>query len=309
MSSTPSSSSFTESWLPGPQSTSFYTRLYTPPPATPTRALLVFVHGYLEHIGRYETAHSRWASRGVAVFAYDERGFGRTALGEQRSAGAGYGRTGGGDARMGDLEWALRYAREEVKGVPMFLMGHSMGGGLVLSFATRLRSPPSKDTIGLLSGVIASSPLVRIVRQAPSSLFLYTITFLSKLFPNIQLNTPVQDQDLSHDPAVGPEHLADPWMKGHASLEGIVDMLSRGELLLTEGHRVWPKDLPVLILHGDEDMINGFPTCKDFFDILQTPDKTFVEYPGMFHDLMTEPDVKERYFEDCYSWLDQRVPS
>ncbi|KZV67236.1 lysophospholipase [Peniophora sp. CONT] len=302
-------SSFTEAWLVGPFATKFYTRLYKPPASTPTRAVLVFVHGYLEHVGRYEAAHTRWASRGVAVFAYDERGFGQTALGKQKSPGAGYGRTGGVTERMSDIEWALRHAREEVPGVPLFLMGHSMGGGQVLSFATRTQTPPSKEIIQSLSGVIASSPLVRVVRRAPSPIFLKILSLLSKVLPNVTLSTPVQDEDLSHDPNVGPDSLKDPWIMGQGSIEGLVDMLSRGELLLTEGYRLWPQKLPVLILHGDQDMVNSFSACKDFFGILQAPDKSFVEYKGMMHDLMTEPDIKEKYFEDCYSWVDKRVPT
>ena len=122
--------SFTEAWLVGPLSTSFYTRTYKPPVPITTRAVLVFVHGYLEHVGRYEGAHGRWAKQGVAVFTYDERGFGRTALDEEhRSAGSEYGRTGGATERMLDLEWALKHARSEIPGVPLFLMGHSMVRG------------------------------------------------------------------------------------------------------------------------------------------------------------------------------------
>lgn len=117
---------FSEAWLNGPLSTDFYTRLYRPPASVPTIAVMVFVHGYMEHVGRYETAHTRWASKGVAVFAYDARGFGRTALDEQRTPGSEYGRTGGATERMLDLEWALNHTRAEIPNVPLFLMGHSM---------------------------------------------------------------------------------------------------------------------------------------------------------------------------------------
>lgn len=120
------SASFNEAWMNGPLSTSFYTRFYKPPASVSTRAVLVFVHGYLEHVGRYEAAHLQWAEQGVAVFTYDKRGFGRTALDEHRSPGSEYGRTGGATERMLDLEWALKHARAEIPGLPLFLMGHSM---------------------------------------------------------------------------------------------------------------------------------------------------------------------------------------
>ena len=62
----------------------------------------------------------------------------------------------------------------------------------MLGFATRQESPPSKETIGLLSGVIASSPLVRIARNQPSPPVLLFLKFLAKFFPHMALSTPIQ---------------------------------------------------------------------------------------------------------------------
>lgn len=121
---------YTELWLEGPLATSIYTRFYKPPPMVTTRAVLIFAHGYLEHVGRYgyPEAHAKWASCGVAVLTFDQRGFGRTALDtEHRSPGSAYGRTGGANERMSDLEWAVKLARSTFgEDVPLFLMGHSM---------------------------------------------------------------------------------------------------------------------------------------------------------------------------------------
>ncbi|KAI0700467.1 lysophospholipase [Cytidiella melzeri] len=301
---------YTESWLQGPFSTSFYTRLYNPPTSTPLCAVLVFAHGYLEHIGRYTDAHAKWASRGIAVFAYDERGFGRTALDkEHKSPGSVYGRTGGMKERMSDLEWAIKHARALFSGeVPLFLMGHSMAGGMVLSFATRTEAPPAKETIVLLSGVIASSPLVRIADNQPSPFILFVLNILAKIVPHMSLNTPIQDKVLSHDPTVGESALKDPWIKPIGTTQGVADMIHRGSLLLTEGYKSWPSNLPVLILHGTADRVNEYPQCKQFAELLQAPDKKFVTYEDAMHDLMTEPAIKDQYFEECVSWVKNHLP-
>lgn len=112
--------------MTGPLSTQLYTRLYNPSVGKP-RAVIVFVHGYIEHIGRYEHSHSAWASRGFAVFTYDQRGMGRTALDEQmKSPNSTYGQTGGTPERMMDVEWAVKYASKKFESIPLFLMGHSM---------------------------------------------------------------------------------------------------------------------------------------------------------------------------------------
>jgi acylglycerol lipase len=120
--------------LQGPFATNFYTRTYRPPAATPLRAAIVFAHGYLEHISRYTDAHARWAAHGIAIFTYDQRGFGKTALDEEhRSPGSSYGRTGGAKERMSDIEWAVKLASSWFSGVPLFLMGHSMVRLVIIS--------------------------------------------------------------------------------------------------------------------------------------------------------------------------------
>ena len=92
-SSPPAAPAYTEAWLPGPENTQFYTRTY-PAASSPPRAIVLFVHGFAEHIGRYEWAHGEYAARGITVFAYDQRGFGRTALDKTgKSAHSSYGRT------------------------------------------------------------------------------------------------------------------------------------------------------------------------------------------------------------------------
>ena len=114
---------FEESWVTGPAETKFYTRSYK---ADQPKALLVFVHGFAEHVGRYGHTHVRYPQKDVTVFTYDARGFGKTALDTaNKSKSSSYGKTSWKE-QFGDIEWAIGHAREEVPGVPTFLMGHSM---------------------------------------------------------------------------------------------------------------------------------------------------------------------------------------
>ena len=124
----PAPSTYTEAWLPGPSGTKFYTRTYAPPPsAGPPKAAVLFIHGFVEHCARYEWAHGELAAKGVAVFTYDQRGFGRTALdAEHKSKRSGYGKTSWRE-QLGDMEFWVRYVSGEVfPGVKLFLMGQSM---------------------------------------------------------------------------------------------------------------------------------------------------------------------------------------
>lgn len=121
MSSTP----YTESYIAGPQGTEFYTRIYTP--STAPKALLVTVHGFNEHIGRFTHVHPSYAQRGIAVFAYDQRGFGLTVQKKENGAGKKYAQTSWKE-QLEDIEWAIKEARKlpGCTSIPVFIMGHSM---------------------------------------------------------------------------------------------------------------------------------------------------------------------------------------
>lgn len=180
-----SSTFFKESWHAGPQSTQFYTRTYTPPAAP--KAVVVFLHGFGEHIGRYTHFHPLFPEHGIAVLSFDQRGFGRTALDAEghKSKSSAYGKTSWVE-QMEDIAWAIGYAKGEFPGVPTFLMGHSMvstlaflqntqlnaskGGAEALGFATQGEKSPYHLKIVSLAGVIATSPLILQTKPAPKLL-------------------------------------------------------------------------------------------------------------------------------------------
>ncbi|EIM89387.1 lysophospholipase [Stereum hirsutum FP-91666 SS1] len=298
-----------ESWLEGPSSTSFYTRLYTPTSVSDgsPRAVIVFIHGYDEHICRYENFHRAWASRGFSVFTFDLRGFGRTALDEtHRSPGSVYGKMG---TVLGDVEWAVRYVSEAFgKEVPVYLMGHSMGGGIVLDFIANQTNARDPRSIALLSGVIASSPWIRLTRPPPS-LAVWGISLISKVFPDIHFSTPVRPEAISHDLSIGEALVTDPWVREYGTYQSVSDRFTAGIRLATEDYKHWPKDLPLLMLHGTADDLNLCPASEDFFKKVDALDKRLILYPDAYHDLMTEPDIKEKYLEDCISWVESHLSS
>ena len=130
-------SSYIEAWLAGPDGHSFYTRTY---PATFPKAVLLFAHGFRDHIGRHEDVHAAFAQRHVSVFAYDLRGYGRTALDpSNRSPGASYGKTTRAQ-EFADLEWWIKHVADMNQRLPLFLMGYS-------AVSTRPSSIPSRACV------------------------------------------------------------------------------------------------------------------------------------------------------------------
>ncbi len=115
---------FKEEWMTDPEGHQFYTRTYAAP-AVPS-AIILFVHGFAEHIGQYEHIHSKYPTRNITLFTFDQRGYGRTALDvAHRSKDSAYGKTNW-TWQMGDIEHFATYLAKEHPGVPLFLMGHSM---------------------------------------------------------------------------------------------------------------------------------------------------------------------------------------
>ena len=114
---------FVEKWVAGFDGHQFYTRTY---PATFPKAVVLFVHGFAEHIGRYEHVHSGYPARSITLFAFDQRGFGRTALdGAHRSKDSSYSKTNW-NLQFQDIEFFAKRIANDYPGTPLFLMGHSM---------------------------------------------------------------------------------------------------------------------------------------------------------------------------------------
>lgn len=156
------------------------------------KAYVVFVHGFAEHIQRYDDYFRRLAAHDIHILAFDQRGAGRTsqaplsAKSSEVEAWKKEGKTvyvqkaqkgvrsGGWLKALPDIEFFVKRESERAQGKPLFLYGHSMvsssspageadvqGGGLSLGFATRIAGVPAESTLKLLSGVIISGPFIR----------------------------------------------------------------------------------------------------------------------------------------------------
>ncbi|KAJ7935217.1 lysophospholipase [Mycena leptocephala] len=285
------SDAYTEAWLVGPQSTKFYTRTYLAPPSE-SKAVLVFIHGFAEHVGRYTEAHPQFAARGINVFTFDQRGFGNTALdAENKSKSSSYGKTSG-EHQMNDVKWAIDHARKEFPGLPVFLSGHSMGGGEVLNY-------PVRRDAGVLSGVIACSPLVHQTKPA-SKLARALGGLASNFLPYLVIPAGLDYNDLSHDAEYNQMCRTDPLAKLQGTLRGISDMLNWGEELLRVNYNKWPKTLPILF-------ITSHDAVKQFHDKIVSDDKNMIVYPDGFHELVHEPAHKEKLINDEIAFMEARL--
>ncbi|KAG0227365.1 Alpha/Beta hydrolase protein [Mortierella sp. GBAus27b] len=260
-------------------------------------ASVVFVHGLGEHIVRYDHVFEEFNKAGFQVSAFDQRGFGQT--GKKTKT---LGRTGGYAKAIPDITAALE--RGKIEGLPLFLMGHSYGGSLVLNY----------DCIGplrtKLSGLIASAPLV--LASAPTRPNDLTVSFagaVSKVAPSLKIPVNLSSKYISRDPKEVTKYNADPLVHGYGTTKGLFDMLSNGKLLLTTRYKDITSDVPLLICHGTADGLTDPKASKEFFDKIQVKDKEYKVYEGFFHELHNEPEEDRKMVIEFYiQWIRKHLP-
>jgi len=181
-----------------------------------------------------------------------------------------------------------------------------MGGGLVLSFATRA---DTQESVSQLSGIITSSPCIRLTKP-PATITRWLGSRARSILPNQNIPASVDPKHLSHDPAVIKENETDQLIRRSASLRAVDDMLSRGENLAAKDYKKWPTALPVLVVHGTEDKVCSVEASKQFVEDLPASDKNISLYEGGYHELHNEPDgVKEKFVDECAAWAEEHFPT
>lgn len=104
-------------------------------PKVPPKAVIIALHGFNDYSNAFDMPGPYWAERGVATYAYDQRGFGRA---------PDTGRWAGVATYIDDLRSAADMLRARHPGVPLYALGESMGGAIAIMAMTDAR-PPNVD--------------------------------------------------------------------------------------------------------------------------------------------------------------------
>ncbi len=271
------------------------------------RAAVIAVHGFGDHSGRYGLLLTSLIPRGVAVHAFDLRGHGRSP-----------GRRGHverwADYREDDHAFVRRASREE-HGRPVFLLGNSLGGLVVLEYA--LHHPEG------LSGVIADSPAL--VPTGVGNRFLKLLAVaLSRTWPTFSVSVPMATEQVAVATPTGTEAssgpsestdagsldssltdpVTDPLIHSRLSARAATEAMAAIDFTRRNAARL---RLPLLIVHGGADRIVDPAGSRAFVAAASSSDKALLEYPGVFHDARAE-HVRQRIMDDIADWLERRIP-
>ena len=238
---------------------SLFTRRWWPD--VPPRAVVLLVHGIAEHSGRYAYPAAHLLLKGIAVLSFDARGH------AQSEGVRTYVETF--DHYLNDLEVALDWAHDEAGALPLFLMGHSLGGLMVARYIVD-RQPEG------LSGVVLSSAALQIPADL-SPLLQRIAGVLSRLVPRLRL-TRLDLADLSRDSAVGRAFAEDPL----TDKKGVRARVGHEILDSTKRVQAHPEAFsqPLLLFHGTADRITDPEGSRWLYAQAPPEDKTLNLYEG-----------------------------
>lgn len=264
-----------------------YRRSWLPP--EPSR-VLILVHGFAEHTGRYDEMAMHFAERGFAVHAYDQAGHGRT-------VGA-RGHVDQFDRLVEELARFVELIALDHPGLPITLVGHSMGG-LVVAASAAFDDPPIDRII--LSGALLHLGSSGGIRR---KLSLLVARALSLLAPRVGFATGLDPIGLSRDPDVVRRYIEDPYVKDRMSARFAAGL---NRLIARVGPAAGRVERPILILHGEADPICSPSGSRGFYAGLAPPvaeASALVIYPELRHEIFQEPERK-KIWQDMLDWLDQ----
>jgi alpha-beta hydrolase superfamily lysophospholipase len=250
-----------------------------------TRGVLVNLHGLGDHSGLYPRVAEYFPQQGIATYAYDMRGNGRSP--GQRAYLNGW------HEFREDLDAFLKLVREAEPDLPLFVLGHSLGGLVVLDYALE---HPEK-----IAGVIAAAPPLGKVGVPPLLMMLGRV--MSRIWPRFSLEVGMDLSGLARDPAVVEAVLADPLFHRRGTARLSTEVTAAIERVQSGAARL---STPLLLLHGSDDRMVPPDGTREFFAKVSSTDRTFREYPGGYHGLFADLG-SEQVLEDVRRWIDDRL--
>ncbi len=246
----------------------------------PCRAAVVIVHGLCEHQGRYDYFTGKLHQAGIGTYRFDHRGHGRSE-GE---------RTYYGDFNelLDDVNVLVDMAIAENPDIPVFLLGHSMGGFAVSLYGAKY---PDKKLRGIITSGALTHDNGNLIKGVPKGLDPHT-----KL-PN-ELGAGVCSV-----PEVVEWYGQDP-LNTKTFTTGLCYAICDG--LDWFDTRISSFAYPVLMMHGEKDGLVSLTDTYDFFAKAGSKDKQMKVYGNLFHEIFNEY-CKDEVISDTIAWMERRI--
>ena len=255
-------------------------------PTDESKAILVVVHGFAEHSGRYGNLVDYFLPKGYGIYSHDLRGHGKSD-----------GLRGYADRFsyfVDDLDIFLNMVQERHTDAKIFLVGHSTGGTIATAYTILRR----QDFQGLiLSGVILIPP------ADVASGTIFVARALSRILPKAGLYV-LDAESISQDKNVVNAYVHDPLVyRGKIRARLGVELMKAMAMIRRQLREI---HLPVLIMHGGVDRLSDPRGSEEMYQEVSSRDKTLKLYQGYYHEIFNEPG-HQHVLVDVEHWLRAHV--
>ncbi len=278
------------------------------------RAVVQIAHGGAEHGGRYARLAELLNQHGMTVYAQDHRGHGLTG---QLNGKLGYlGEENAFDHICADEQLLTAHAKAQDPGVPVVLMGHSLGSLITQKIlldasddyaAAVLSGSPDIESVAAARELV-DAEVARLGREAVSeALETGIVEGFNAAFPDAR--TPYDW--LSRDPDEVDDYARDPWC-GFALCASAWQDLIECMLPTADASRVaeMRKNLPIYIFSGTDDPVHGQWAAIDRlvanYHAAGMRDISVQAYPGGRHEMLNETN-RDEVMRDLVTWLAQKL--
>jgi acylglycerol lipase len=214
-------------------------------PGGEARSVICIIHGFGEHIGRYESLSTFLTEKGHAVMGMDLRGHGRS--------GGKRGYIKSVEVLLSDIGELMIEARKNYLDLPLFLFGHCLGGTLAVTYLLKHKSNE-------LAGAILSSPMFRLAFEPPRWKIRLG-NFLNLLIPRFTLPADLDPMELSSDAEISKAYIEDPLVHNSISYSLYKMSVDNGVLAIKNASMV---SLPTLVYHGSDDKLTSCIASREF---------------------------------------------
>jgi lysophospholipase len=250
------------------------------------KGVIVIVHGACEHHGRYKWLVEMWKLSGYHVLMGDLPGQGTTT--RRRGHIQSF------DEYIIEVNEWLKEAKKF--GLPLFLIGHSMGG-LVVIRALQEKHHEVK-------AVILSSPCLGILYKPNKALELAS-RGLNVIAPSFKVDSKLNVEIATRNKAVQDSDENDSLYVTKVSVRWYRELIKAMEEAQKQVNKF--QDVPLLLMQGGEDKIVDKSLVKQWFNKVDILEKTYKEWKGLYHEIFSEPE-RDEVFETAKRFFEAHCP-
>jgi alpha-beta hydrolase superfamily lysophospholipase len=253
-------------------------------PLNAPKAAVIIVHGHGDYSGGLNNISFALVQEGYIVYTFDLRGHGKS------SGKRGFIKSW--DEYRGDLHEFRKFVLKKQPKLPLYMIGHSMGGVIALDYAIDFGSG--------ISGIIAIAPAISYEVTRFERL---GITVMGKIKPDLSINKSRKFQFMTKNSALTAKFYSDS-LRHNTITPGLGRGLIQGvSRVVDQAHLI---KLPFLLQYGLRDKITPPTKLGYFFNQVSSKDKQLVEYPAAKHRPFDGAE-KEQFLNDMITWLNQQV--